>query len=380
VLLLILVGNDKAEIYALGMTPYHRHNGGGSVVSVASVGNRPLLKVDREQQHSNNPSRIVGHSESIRGLRAAIETVACRGSTVLIDGETGVGKELVAREIHASSPRFAKAFIPADCTAFSSQLIEAQLFGHVKGAFTGAVGATRGFIRCAQGGTLFLDEIGELPLSAQTKLLRAIQERSVVPVGGDEQIFVDIRIVAATHRNLAQMVLDGEFRQDLYYRLNVIGLNVSPLRERREDIEPLCRHFLQEVALLYDESPKVLSPEAQAVLTRYDWPGNVRELRNALEQAHTFCTSGTIETSHLPSEICGAAEHRSASGSQLEPLNDVASIPSWHDAERLLIVRVLKATGGNQSEAARLLEIDRHRLRRKIDQHGLEHLLQPLAN
>jgi two-component system NtrC family response regulator len=310
----------------------------------------------------------------VRELRAAIATVAHRSATVLLEGETGVGKEVAAREIHARSHRAARPLIPVDCTAFSSQLIESQLFGHVRGAFTGAMSAALGFIRCADGGTLFLDEIGELPLSVQSKLLRCLQERSVVPVGGTEPIPVDVRVIAATHRDLAQMVRAGTFRQDLYFRLNVVRLTIRPLRERREDILLLAHQFLVDVADIYDEPHKNLAPSAADRLTRYDWPGNSRELRNAIERAFLFCGERTVELIHLPSEIRDFCRETSTIFQATDNVGPNHDIPSLADAERLLIARVLKVTGGNQSDAARLLDVERHRLRRKIVHHGLEHL------
>jgi transcriptional regulator with PAS, ATPase and Fis domain len=319
-------------------------------------------------------SRIAGESMAIRGVRDAVRSIAPRGATVLIEGETGVGKEMVAREIHARSPRASLPFIPVDCTTLSSQLIESQLFGHVKGAFTGAGGNTLGFIRCADRGTLFLDEIGELPVSIQAKLLRAIQERCVVPVGGEQSIPVDLRIVAATHRNLDQMVHDGEFRQDLYYRLNVVRLTIPPLRERRGDIPLLARHLLREVALCYGEPVKDISPAVRDLLIHYDWPGNVRELRNTIERAFLFCGKSMIEVNHLPREILDVAHRPPSHLLEEAHSTDLLDIPHLADAERLLIARVLRATGGNQSDAARLLDVRRHRLRRKIVLHGLEHL------
>jgi DNA-binding NtrC family response regulator len=310
-------------------------------------------------------------------LCSQIERIAPRPATVLIEGETGVGKEVAARQIHALSPRATQPFVPVDCTVFSTELMESQLFGHVKGAFTGAVGAALGFVRCADGGTLFLDEIGELPLFVQAKLLRTIQERIVVPVGGVEPIAVDLRIVAATHRDLAAMVREGKFRQDLYFRLNVVRLSIAPLRERRDEILPLAQYFLDDIAAAYVELPKSLAPAAADALSRYDWPGNVRELRNAIERAFLFCGDRTIDVGHLPSEIPefnAAAAAAAARGEWTSPTFESDSIPSLAAAERLLIARVLKVTGGNQSDAARLLDIERHRLRRKIVAHGLEHL------
>lgn len=318
-------------------------------------------------------SLLVGPSEAMQALRAEIDTVAARPATVLIEGETGTGKELVAREIHALSDRSAKPFLPADCTAFSGQLIESQLFGHVKGAFTGAVASTLGFIRCADGGTLFLDEVGELPLDVQAKLLRCLQERTVVPVGSAEHVPVNVRVVAATHRDLARMVREGRFRQDLYFRLNVVRLHVPPLHRRLDDVFALAMHFLDEIAYLYDEPAKLLDPSARSLLAQYDWPGNVRELRNVVERAHLFCGGRTIGVAHLPQEIRSAVLPARTAGGRPAPPD---AIPSLAEAECLLIARALKASRGNQSAAARLLKIERHRLRRLIGQHDLEHLLR----
>jgi transcriptional regulator with PAS, ATPase and Fis domain len=313
---------------------------------------------------------VLGESEATLSLRAQIKRIAPRSATVLIVGETGVGKEMTAREIHARSLRAARPFVPVDCTAFSSELIESQLFGHVKGAFTGAVVATLGTLRCADGGTLFLDEIGELPLGAQAKLLRCVQERTVVPVGGVESIPVDLRIIAATHRDLTRMVREGTFRQDLYFRINVVRLTIRPLRERPDDVVQLASHFLEEFARFYEEPVKVLAPHVQDVLRQYDWPGNVRELRNTMERAFLFCNDRTIDVAHMPGEIReGAHSSSGRRSSSTDP------IPSLAEAERMLIARALKAAEGNQSEAARVLSVERHRLRRLIARHGLGHLL-----
>lgn len=321
-------------------------------------------------------TRIAGESAAASALRAQIAVIAPRPATVLIEGETGVGKEIAAREIHAQSPRANGPFVPVDCTAFSSELMGSQLFGHVKGAFTGAVASALGFVRCADGGTLFLDEIGELPLAVQAKILRCLQERTVTPVGGTEAMPVDVRVIAATHRDLGQMVREGTFRQDLYFRLNVVRLSLQPLRERTEDVLPLAEHFLADVASSYEEPPKSLAPEVESLLAAYDWPGNVRELRNAIERAFLFCGDRTIQALHLPNEIRNfrPALAKVEDAPSFAASDEEGAIPRLADAERLLIARVLKVTAGNQSDAARLLDVERHRLRRKIMLHGLEHL------
>jgi DNA-binding NtrC family response regulator len=324
---------------------------------------------------SGQPSNAAGTAADESLLQTQIQLIAPRSATVLIEGETGAGKEVTARQIHALSPRASHPFVPVDCTVFSTELMESQLFGHVKGAFTGAVAAALGFVRCADRGTLFLDEIGELPLAVQAKLLRCIQERTVVPVGGVEPIPVDLRIIAATHRDLAAMVREGRFRQDLYFRLNVVRLTIQPLRERRNEILSLARHFVDDIASAYDELPKTISPAAEDTLLRYNWPGNVRELRNAIERAFLFCADRTIDGIHLPEEVRAAAPKFSVDGAIAEPGTvELQSVPRLADAERMLIARVLTLTGGNQSDAARLLDIERHRLRRKIVSYGLEDL------
>ena len=330
------------------------------------------------------PTHLVGDSLSTLALRRQIEAVAPRTATVLLEGETGVGKEVAARELHACSRRAAGAFVPVDCTAFSTELMESQLFGHERGAFTGAVSASLGFVRCADGGTLFLDEIGELPPPIQAKLLRCLQERSVVPVGADRAVPVDVRVIAATHRDLAAMVRSGQFRQDLYFRLNVVRLAIVPLRRRREGMLTRAEPVLDGIAAAYEEPPKRLPAATADALLRHDWPGNVRELRNAIERAFLFCGDRTIEPAHLPPELAlagvAAAEAPLAvgdDGAWLTPQRAAtAGIPRLADAERALIARALEATGGNQTDAARLLDIERHRLRRKIALYGLEHLLR----
>src|SRR5947207_10150656 len=228
---------------------------------------------------------LIGQSDPMLRLRRLIDALAARDCTALIHGESGTGKELTAREIHDRSARCDGPFVPVDCTTLRDTLFESQLFGHVRGAFTGADRPTLGFFRSADRGTLFLDEIGELPLHIQAKLLRCIQEGEVVPLGAVTPIKVNVRIVAATHRDLATMMRDGTFRADLFYRLHVACLSVPPLRQRKEDIALLARHTLADLARIYQEPEKTLSLTAMNLMHEYDWPGNVRELTNALEHA-----------------------------------------------------------------------------------------------
>jgi transcriptional regulator with PAS, ATPase and Fis domain len=295
-------------------------------------------------------------------LRSLIAAVGRRTCTVLITGESGTGKELVARHIHECSMRASEPFIPVDCTTLHDTLLESQLFGYTKGAFTGAEHPTLGLFRSADGGTLFLDEIGELSPRSQAKLLRSIQEAAVVPLGGVQAIPVNVRIVVATHRNLEQMVQRGDFRADLYFRLNVVKIEVPPLRQRRGDIVALAEAFLDQQARLYQETAKRLSPDAMAALVSHDWPGNVRQLANAIERAFVLSCGEIITAEDLPDGL------RPACGICSEPQGEILPLAT---AERLLIGRALQATGGHQARAAALLQIERHRLARKIQRYGL---------
>jgi len=255
-----------------------------------------------------------------------------------------------------------------DCTALRDTLFESQLFGHTKGAFTGAEQSTLGFFRAADGGTLFLDEIGEMGLQVQAKLLRCIQDRAVVPLGGVEPIPVDVRIITATHRDLKAMVARGEFRQDLYFRLNVVRIPVPPLRERGPDILMLARHFLHQFAKTDGAPVKHLAPDATQALQAYDWPGNVRELANVMEQAHILSKSGFFTAADLPEEV--------TSGSADAVLDAESDIVPLATAELALITRALRVSSGNQSRAAQMLQIDRRRLYRKVRQYGLASLVR----
>jgi transcriptional regulator with PAS, ATPase and Fis domain len=310
---------------------------------------------------------MVGEHPTMRRLREVAVAVGRRTCTTLIRGESGTGKELLARQIHLGSNRATGPFVPVDCSTLRDSLLESQLFGHVRGAFTGAACNTLGFFRAADGGTIFLDEIGELLPEAQARLLRCLQERAVVPLGMFRAIPVDVRIIAATHRPLAEMVRQGAFRVDLYFRLNVVTLEIAPLRDRKEDIPLLAEQFLRDMARIYDEPRHKISPQAMKRLTEYDWPGNVRELRNVLERACALTQNATLTVEDLPSEVTG----RSA-----ESTPTVAdAILSLADSERQAIASALRANGGNQSRTALALQVERHRLRRMIHRHGLESLL-----
>jgi transcriptional regulator with PAS, ATPase and Fis domain len=297
---------------------------------------------------------FVGDSPSISSLKQTALDLAPRRSTVMILGETGCGKEMLARFIHNNSPRANKPFIPVDCSSLSDALFESELFGHVKGAFTGATRDSLGFIRAADGGTLFLDEIGELSLHLQAKLLRVLQEKCVVPVGDFRARPVDIRVVSATNKSLDAMVREGTFRQDLFFRLNVVVLKLPPLRERQADIVPLCDHFLKTQADLYGESNKQLAPETIGLLQEYGWPGNVRELANVMEHAHVIAAGTQVTISDLPPRL------QAAGG--IDAPEDL----SLQDIERCTIAKALKKMNFNKAAAARLLGINIQRLNRRI--------------
>jgi transcriptional regulator with PAS, ATPase and Fis domain len=321
------------------------------VANVTKPNSTSLLEV-----HSPPTVELIGRSEAMERAKGAARNVAAKHSTVLLTGETGTGKEMLARYIHTHSQRASGPFIPVDCSAVSEHLFESQLFGHVKGAFTGATRDTLGFVRAADGGTLFLDEIGELSLNLQSKLLRVIQERQVVPVGAVDGRPVDVRLISATNRDLRQMVQLGTFRQDLFFRLHVVTVEVPPLRARHQDVIELSNHFLQHHAETYGEPPKKISPEAGESLMRYAWPGNVRELFNALEHSYVMSEGSIIELTDLPS-----------------PLNTLgfpgpsATDLNLDSVERRTIIEALKRTGYNRAAACRLLGIEPRRLNRRID-------------
>jgi transcriptional regulator with PAS, ATPase and Fis domain len=306
---------------------------------------------------------LVGHAPEMEKLYRIISKAACSSHPVLILGESGTGKEIVARSIHDSGPLRHKPFIPVDCGSLVATLIESELFGYVKGAFTGANQAKAGLLAVAEGGTIFLDEIGELPIDLQAKLLRALQEKEIRPVGGTRRIPVNVRILAATNRDLERAVMEGTFRRDLYFRLNVLRLRVPPLRERREDIPALIAHFIGRSTRLSGHS-KVLSDNALRTMVAYDWPGNVRELENCLESTCVFSSGTLIDVPDLPPPFSSMEVFGNSRGkNRIVPLAEL---------EKHSILSAIAELKGDKVQAARLLGIGKTTLYRKLkDYSGL---------
>jgi two-component system response regulator AtoC len=314
---------------------------------------------------------IVGSSEAVQAVLRQVRKVAPQRTTVLLTGESGTGKELVARALHDLSPRAGAPFVAVNCGAIPGELLESELFGHARGAFTDAVRAKKGLAAEADGGTLFLDEIGELPLPLQVKLLRFLQEGEVRPVGDNHSLQVDVRVVAASARDLAEAVKAGQFREDLYWRLAVLGVRLPPLRERSEDVEVLAGHFLARFAPLRPELPGLrLTPEALEVLRAHRWPGNVRELMHAVERAVVLAEGAVIQAEDLPEAVRAGGQARP--GEPLPPGADLSVKRAGRALEERLIREALARTSGNRSRAAELLELSYRALLYKIKDYGIE--------
>ena len=322
-------------------------------------------------------SAIVGASPSIQTVRELIARVAPTSATVLIMGETGTGKELVARAIHKSSPRAGQSFVAVNCAAFTETLLESELFGHEKGAFTGADRSRPGLFEAAHEGTLFLDEVAEMSPAAQAKLLRVLTDGQVLRIGTTQPRKVDVRLLVATHRDLQQRASEGLFREDLYYRLAVVPIAIPPLRERREDIPLLCDLFLQQVALELKLPKKTFSPQALEKLRRYDFPGNARELRNLIERASILSSGGELGAESIPvpslDRPSGTAAAARTPASLAEALPKVEDLRNFlAEVEREVLLRTLKETDGAQAEAARRLGISRSDLGYKLAKFGIK--------
>lgn len=321
----------------------------------------------REQLKAVSMDEIVGKSPAIQEVIEMIRRVSQTDANVLITGESGTGKELVARAIHARSLRCLKSFIPIDCAALPENLLESELFGYEKGAFTGANTSKQGLFEAAHGGTLFLDEIGEVPLSMQVKLLRALQERQVRRLGSNKFISIDVRILSATNKELKKSASEGAFRDDLYYRLNVIHIHVPPLRERKGDIPILAMHFLNKIASAYKKSAENISPDAMELLENNTWPGNVRELQNVIERAVVLSEGGRIGIEELPKELYMKTPLVSTDNLPYKTAKD-----TWLASfERNYLAVLLKSTSGNISLAAKKAGIDRKTVHRLIKRYGI---------
>jgi len=314
-------------------------------------------RLDRAPAGRFSNTYFIGKSPVFHSILEVIKAVAARKCPIIITGETGVGKEMVARQIHLASDRADKVFVPVDCTTLTGQLFESQLFGHKKGAFTGAVDSTLGFFRAADGGTIFLDEISEIPLELQAKLLRVLQEGSVTPLGSTKLHPIDVRVLCSTNRDLKKLVREQAFRSDLFYRLNVVNLEVPPLRQRKDDILPLAEYFLANQSAFYNEPPKVLSPSVKRLLLNYSWPGNIRELSNAIERSYVLTMAREIQPAVLPFEVIVAE-------SEAYPQHE---LPTLDQVKRKIITQTLNFTNGRKIAAARILGIERRKLNRLIE-------------
>jgi len=321
--------------------------------------NKSLTKEVKKSWALND---IIGKSQAMRSIFDLIERVAQASSNVLVTGESGTGKEVVAKAIHQQSPRAAKPFVAVNCTAIPDSLLESELFGHVKGSFTGATGDKKGLFEEADGGTLFLDEIGDLDMALQAKLLRALQERVIRPVGSNQSKPIDVRVIAATHRDLKKSITNGTFREDLYYRLTVIPIVMPPLRHRPEDIPLLANHFLNKYSLLNGGRVTGFSQEAMQKLTSLPWPGNVRELENLVERLVVLSKHSVIQAADIPT-----GEERGFESFYGQATEDM---PSLEDLERRYMALVLEKTGGKKEKAAQILGINRRTLYRKERDYG----------
>lgn len=329
---------------------------------------REVIQLKRALKKRYNFEHIVGKSEPMLRLFDLVAQVAPSRSTVLIQGESGTGKELVAKALHANSPRRDRPFVPVNTGAVPSDLLESTLFGHVKGAFTSASSTKKGLFEIANGGTLFLDEIGTMGMDMQAKILRALQDRRFMQLGGTHEIQVDVRIIAATNVNLETAVREGRFREDLFYRLNVIAMELPPLRSRREDIPLLVAHFLKFYALENGVTERVLAPEAMRVIMEYDWPGNVRELENAVERGVVLSTNRVIAPELLPSQLTGSTY----TASILDHQPGASLFDLMEEIERRIIADRLERCHWNQTEAAEHFKIPLSTLNQKIKRLNVE--------
>lgn len=381
VILITAVEDYEAAVQAVRVGAFdYIHKGPGLMDELRLSVGRALETITLQRQNfafkrdaasRNSLNNIIGQSPAIEKLKTTIRTVAPTASTVLIYGESGTGKELVARAIHACSPRAAEPFVSINCGAFPETLLESELFGYVKGAFTGANQNKRGLFEVANGGTVFLDEISEMSVSMQVKLLRVLQERTIRPVGGTQEAAIDVRVIAATNKDLKQMVGAGTFREDLYYRVSVIPIQVPSLRERREDVEMLAVHFLKKYAVAAQKSILRIAVESLDGLRQYGWPGNVRELENTIERAVALETGLELKvdlnSDHPPARSAPA----SANNSPDVPSHGLDFERYIADIERSLIESALAQSGGVQTRAAELLKVSYRSFRHLLKKYNI---------
>jgi PAS domain S-box-containing protein len=366
----LILSKDRRTIHVLKNASVLKDDSGRLIGSVETL--TDMSEVVRQQEEIDSLRRschlddgfhgIIGESQPMQRVFELIENVASSEAPVLIFGESGTGKELIARAIHAAGPRGARPFVKVNCAALNENLLESELFGHVKGAYTGADRTRIGRFEAAHGGTIFLDEIGDIPSSTQVKLLRVLEEKEIERVGDNHPIKVDVRILSATHRHLEGLIEQGAFREDLFFRINVFPLHCPTLAERTEDIPLIVHSFIERNARRTGKKIDGLAPDAMEALLSCAWPGNVRELRNAIEYAFVLCPGGWIEKKHLPPRI-GAPEQR--------PRSRPPRKAAWN-AERTRLVQALRKAGGNQSEAGRLLGVSRVTIWKRIKKYAID--------
>jgi two-component system response regulator PilR (NtrC family) len=381
VILITAVEDYEAAVHAVKAGAFdYIHKGPGLLEELKISLSRALDAMNMRRQNfayrrdaatRNSLDNIIGKSAAIEKLKETIRTVAATASTVLIQGESGTGKELVARAVHACSPRANEPFVSVNCGAFPETLLESELFGYVKGAFTGANQNKRGLFEVAEGGTIFLDEIGEMSLPMQVKLLRVLQERTIRPVGGTQETGIDVRVIAATNRNLREMVETNAFREDLYYRVSVIPVQVPPLRERRDDIELLANHFLKKYAVAAQKSIVRINEGSMSELRGYGWPGNVRQLENSIERAVALETSNELRVELDPERPLARAAAASGNGHATVTAEGLDFERYVAQIERSLIEQALQQAGGVQTRAADLLKVSYRSFRHLIKKYGI---------
>ena len=336
-----------------------------------SLQRRAEKQASQDDEYPSDLGKIIGKSAAMVEVYKTVARVASTKSTVLILGESGTGKELIARAIHEHSPRASQPFVAVDCGALTETLLETELFGHVRGSFTGAVADKKGVFEEAQGGTCFLDEVGGISLNMQARLLRVVQEHEIRRVGGKDWLPVDVRVVAATNQDLPQAVAEGQFRQDLYYRLDVVSIRLPPLRERRDGIPLLARHFLSYYSNQTGKSVSAISDNAMELLSNYRWPGNIRELEHAIEQAVALSYQPVLLPEDLPREVREQTTHQFSSKSVAPSEFNFPDQPSLEEMKKRYVHHVLQLTNGNVSATARILNVDRRSLYRMLARYKI---------